>query len=522
MGQEKPILLFGFDFPTQKNLRFDHVWQAAFLTPRFTNEHHEDLRTLNSPDKRREVKYGNNVAVLFRAMLHLGEIGGQLQGGFWGAIARGFNTNVKALMETARILIEARKKQREKPFKDLSQTASAADRWIEFVNNRDRNGTRDLTPREQSDIVYNFLKKLEGTQINASGVPLNPHIRAPTGFGSGRRYSSPGYHDEDMSPRGPPGLTIKTEPDMSPIDRHIPTEPRSARKRSASPMSAAYSPTVKRPHHDAGNLTSPRDKPPAGLELPRTLGSHVVVPPHTSEVSVRRTNSSDNISEPSRQLLEEGGGAMLKDRAEELKSKLAKRDGQIETLTAIKEVKTGVTDVKDDIESMRAIMEVMMESMHTVADNLNAIKDAQQDGPKISPDGLLSLLQPIQSLSESFNHLSQEVAGLKNQPPPVIAQPNNLNELRELRELVLEQNSRIGKLSSDVKQVQHKIGSDPTPQSLRQALAAAEHDMRHHLHTVQAFYHSSTTTSRATKEKTADLIIHLEQGLKSAQGGLQP
>jgi hypothetical protein len=167
-------------------------------------------------------------------------------------------------------------------------------------------------------------------------------------------------------------------------------------------------------------------------------------------------------------------------------------------------------------------MEVMMESMHTVADSLNAIKDAQQDGPKISPDGLaLSILKPIQSLSESFNHLRQEVAGLKNTPPPVIAQPNNLNELRELRELVLEQNSRIGKLSSDVKQVQHKIGSDPTPQSLRQALAAAEHDMRHHLHTVQAFYHSSTI-SRATKEKTADLIIALEQGLKSAQGGLQP
>ncbi|KAK4445552.1 hypothetical protein QBC34DRAFT_163110 [Podospora aff. communis PSN243] len=533
MVQEKPILLFGFDFPTQNKLRFDHVWHAAFLTPRFTDEQHEELRDCASPDKRREVKYGNNVAVLFRAMLHLGEIGGQLQTGFWGAIAKGFNTNTQALMETAKILVDARKRQREKPSKDVSQTARAADHWIDFVGHRDRNGTRSLSHQQQNDIVFNFLKKLERSQVNAAGVPLNPYVRpAPVFNPSGRRYSSPGPH-EDMSPtsRGPPGLFIKTEPGMSPIDRHIPTEPRSARKRSASPMPPAYSPTVKRPHHDTGNLHSPRDKLPAGLELPRTLGSHVIVSPHASGLPAVRTNSNDSISEPSRQLLEEGGG-MLKCRAEELKNKLAKPDGQIETLAAIKGVNTEVSDVKEEVQSMRAVMEVMMESMHTVADNLNAIKDdiaglrIQQGGSKqgIPPDTLPSILQPIHLLSDSLSQLRQEIAVLKSQipppAPPVAAQPNH--ELKELRELVLEQTNRLGKLSSDVKQVQHKLGSDPAPQSLRQAMAAAEHDMRHHLHTVQTYYHATgTNINRATRDKTADLIIALEQGLKCAQGGLQ-
>jgi DNA repair exonuclease SbcCD ATPase subunit len=178
-------------------------------------------------------------------------------------------------------------------------------------------------------------------------------------------------------------------------------------------------------------------------------------------------------------------------------------------------------------------MEVMMDSMHEVADNLNAIKDditglrTQQNVPKqdISADNLSSILHAIQSLSKNFSRLRQEVTNLKNQAPPpappVVAKPDN-----ELRELVLEQSSRISKLASEMTRMQSQLGapasSASAPQSLRQALAAAEHDIRQHLHTVQTFYHrSGKNINRQSAEKTADLIIALEQGLHCAQGGLQ-
>ncbi|KAK0649018.1 hypothetical protein B0T16DRAFT_456471 [Cercophora newfieldiana] len=541
MVQEHPILLYGFDFPTQNKLRFDHTWSAAFLTPRYTDEGHEELQACYWGEKKREIKYGNNIAVLFRSMLHLARVSGQLQEGFWRAIARGLNTNVQSLMETARILIEARKIQRSKPSKDVSDTARAVDSWIDFVDgsSRSRGHAHQLLPSQQVSIVLDFLRDLEGRLVNAAGVPLNPHIRPAVSFNSnGRRASSPGYPD-NVSPtaRGPPPpLSIKVEPRESP-DR-IPTGPRSARKRSASPLPAAYSPTAKRPNHNVGSLNSPRDKQPTSSELPRAIGSHVIMPPHShsSEIPPPRTTSGDGIPNPPRQPLE-GGGAMLTNRADELKAKLGNPDGHVQTLTAIKEVNALVSDVNEEVRGMRAVMEVMMDSMHAVADNLNAIKDdivglkAQKDGPEsdVAPGDLSSILQPIQALSENFNLLKKEVTNLKNTPPPPPPQvvPQSADELRELKDLVLEQNSRISSLSSEVTRMQYQLGpptGSAAPKSLRQALAAAEHDMRHHLHTVQTYYHQHTSgknINRVSAESTADLIYALQQGLKSAQGGLQ-
>jgi len=541
---QQSIFLYGFDFQTQSKLRFDHTWAAAFLTPRYTNEGHEDLAYSSyatSSEKKREVKYGNNVAVLFAAMLHLAEAGGQLQEGFWHAIARGLNTNPKCLNDTSRVLTEARKVHRMKPSKDVSETARRADDWIEFMDNRKTNNKRPLLLSQQIDIVVDYLKNFQGNMINAAGIPLTSHIRGPDSYkGNGRRVSSPGYFPEDVSPTAhmPPGLSIKTEPPTSPTERdRYPTGPRAARKRSPSPVPAAYSPTAKRACGDAGagSLISPRERLPPGMgsvSTPRTLGSHVIMPPQSSDLLHRRTTSSDEISDPSRQLLDEGG-AMLRGRAEELKMKLSKSDGHIENLAAIKDVNKEVSDLKDEMQGMKAVMEVMMESMHAVADNLNTIKDdiaslrTQPDGLKSDPfpESLTSIIQPIQSLSENFNRLREDFTNLKTQvqkpAPPVAAKPD-----KEVRELLLEQSSRISRLASEMTRVQSQLGSpagsSAAPQSLRQALAAAEHDMRHHMHTVQTFYNrNGAITNRTAAEKTADLLIALENGLKCAQNSLQ-
>ncbi|KAK0725235.1 hypothetical protein B0H67DRAFT_641682 [Lasiosphaeris hirsuta] len=519
MAQSQPIYLFGFDFVKQERLKFNHGWSAAFLTPKFTNEEAEALQTSYKHDqmKKREVKYGNNITVLFEVLFHIRAFYHPDREWFWQAICqpKGFNTNIQLMQDVVNILTEARRVFRRKGSKDKYNTAIAADRWIDFLDNRKTLAAQDATAAH-NEALFKF-KKLEKTMVNAANIPLPESAlsRAPNYFNAWRPGNEPSPINRPLRSLPP----IKTETVDRGWDVTIPREPRSARKRSLSPFSSGRSPRHKKLHRDSSPQPQPAPLPVARQQSPQLskmptpnrtiipqLSSPVPSTPGTS-TQLQRKNS-DEISDPSRQLLEEDH-AMLSSRLNtpNMKAQLVETSGRLNSAAGMPGIHGLVSDVRDvrkELKSMESIMGNMVESMHAVADHLHDLNTKQD---------ITALLQPIQALNDSVGALRGEVSDLKIQVEQQKQQAPEL--ISELKGLLMEQNIHISKLVG-------LSGSKPAPQNLRQAMAAAEQDMMKHRDTVQTFYHGTGgASSRATTEATADFLLALEQGLMFAQGAKQ-
>jgi hypothetical protein len=520
----KPILLFGFDFPTQNLLRFDLTWSAAFLTPKYTDEDHRALRDVYRDDyeKKREVKYGNNIALLFYAMIHLGESCGEISDDFWVAIARGFNTNSQLIHETADILTEARRVGRSITIKKLSETAKAADDWIDFLDHRrTRKRPRPLSLNQQIDIVVQYLQRYEGRQVNAANVPLDSRIRPIDSFKYGTTSRMPPSVTRRVGSASPPRPrphphlhpSVKDE-HQSPVDAflsQIPREPRAGRKRSASPISATRSPAQKRPHreHEVNNHVTP--------VTPGPMGSHNLISPQYP--TLQRSNvESDETAALSRQLLTENNAAQVgRVEAPEVQLAPGTADGRNHRPTR---------DEGSKLQNLKDVLEVVMKSINPVADNPQpAKKPANKEEAELGREVVSQILQPIRSLDDRVRLLGEEVANSKIQ-----AQQEQGKVLKELKMLMTEQSNRMNSLVGDVAQMQATLVGSPVspgttaaqPLSLRQALAGAEHDLRYHLHTVSQYYHrQGAGTSRIASEKVTDLLLALEEGVTAAVNALK-
>lgn len=558
-----PILLAGFDFDMQKKVVFDKIWGAAFLHPKFTNDRHPSLQGLD-PLTMREVKYGNNVAMLFRAVLHLGEACGQPKGEyFWPAIAKAFSTQPRRVTHMVDTLTEARRTRRSRAAKEISETARAADRWIEFIDRCHFNDVTIPSPHEMDGILRAFLEGFKGTQVNASNVPLD-RARPPPMFNDWRR-SSP-------EPRSNPPPQIKTE--FSPTSR-IPSGPSTSRKRSTTPPTVAQDPSY-RPasakrarHHDAdrSSLTSPRSEIPqtGATSTPEAwnfvdrVHSFVTVattaPIHTANAQqqhspaqpelrlntymdtdvetrgFKKSNSvdqqanegqedtavgtttakptetedklspTDDTTDPSKQLLDEVNA-------------LVKVDGQMDKPPA--QEKALDRALVDQVNSMTSVMESMMESMHAVADNLQSIKDDLADVKKTqtSPP---SSVEPVEELTKTVMLLKDEVASLKNQPRHATVD-------HHVRALVADQNKTINLIAAELTGQHPRIrlvaAHRQAPKNLGEALKAAEVDLLYHLQTIRGLYlQCNQRANRQVSEQTADLIMALEAGIQATRGG---
>jgi hypothetical protein len=242
-----PIYLWGFCFETQQRQRFNNTWACAFHTSWYTNEDHPLWDDIDDASKKREIRYGNNICVLFRVLLHCKTF--YNHSSLWSAIGKGFNTSPTVVRQTAEILTEARRLQRDKPSKDVSETARAADDWIEFLDNRGLQPTR--FPAEPA-IVYKaaeeFFRSQEKKLLNAAHVPVsqsyrpssNPNPYPPrksrlesTGPTSNQSPSSTSRTSNPLST----GYTSKpSQPSTMAPDTAQPTLS-SSLKRSASPIS---------------------------------------------------------------------------------------------------------------------------------------------------------------------------------------------------------------------------------------------------------------------------------------------
>jgi chromosome segregation ATPase len=205
-----------------------------------------------------------------------------------------------------------------------------------------------------------------------------------------------------------------------------------------------------------------------------------------------------------------------------------------------------VEGLRKDVATVTNAVATMMESLHDIVDSLNSLQEevsgfaTQQNEltSTVSQSGSLkldNLLRPVQTLSDTVNVIRGEISGLKKQTsaaatfvPSDIAPVTHPQTTTNLERLVQEQNARIDTLTRHVAGMQTQMASisrqqqaTGQPQTLRQAMAAAEQDLRHHLNAVQRFYHSLNGTrrvaSRATTERTADFLALLTDGLEVAK-----
>ena len=172
-----PILLFGFDFDIQAKQSFGRTkWGAQYLRKMYTDT--EDRRMMALPKsnyKRLEIVYGNNMTVMFRALLHCSEYYGEK--GFWTAIGRGFDANAEDIHNIASILTEARRIGRRRSALPESETARWADRWLDFMQSfqyrievsPDWKTSSHSRLNSIADDFYESMKKFK--LVNAGSVP---------------------------------------------------------------------------------------------------------------------------------------------------------------------------------------------------------------------------------------------------------------------------------------------------------------------------------------------------------------
>ncbi|KAL2132675.1 hypothetical protein VTI74DRAFT_3514 [Chaetomium olivicolor] len=608
-----PIMLYGFCFHIQSKQTFNQQWACAFHTSWYTDERHPMWDAIEDPNKRREIRYGNNIAVLFHALLHLRKFYGQES--LWTAVARGFNTSASFVRNTAEILTHARRAQRDKPSKDVSDTARAADDWIDFLDSRPTHlHSRVLSDPEVFKAAEAFFDTQEKRQLNAARVPTNS--RQPLHINTSRLTPRGSFDEANISPNLPQSPFVKHESPRDPLhsDRHRLTP--STRKRSTSPPPVDYSPKVRRTTQDTTRgrpradperekaldhapmirtTTSPRRSSNAqSTQLPPTRPAQsgqpsqsaqsvqpAQLPQPTPSLALRSqppqpakpagpaqsTQSIQSMAPPSGPRARDEpakapGPEQAGTEVSELKARIASLEMQLAAAHAKPATPPSPTtgkppsQLQEDMEGMKKDMatvvnatSTMMESMHEIVDSLNSLQDevsgltSQQKQLTALPgldnlkfDPATTFLQPMQSLAESVQLLREEVSALKQYPLPspsptaptleslLKSQTSRLDTLAQQLSALQSQVSSLASVATSSSLASRQGSQQPTPQTLRQAMAAAERDLKLHLGTIQGFYHrmdgSRGGPSRAVAERTAELLAVLEDGVRSAGAGM--
>ncbi|KAH8890205.1 hypothetical protein GQ53DRAFT_766271 [Thozetella sp. PMI_491] len=243
-GPRQPILLYGFDWDTQKEQDFAAtVWGAVFLRRKYTDEDEESYRH-QPPSKQLEVKYGNNVATLFMAMVRFAPY--RQKAGFWEAIGLGFGAGKEYLIEAVDILVRARRISRYRRAKHTAELLDVADEWIDIVDGRLPGPTYDPTlanPDRLKARAREFYDDMEHRPLlNMARIPYtlasrkNPLPLSITG--RPQRPGTPSTSDSSMpgagAVQGIDPTRISRLEDSSPTGNSLAS--RITRKRSLSPL----------------------------------------------------------------------------------------------------------------------------------------------------------------------------------------------------------------------------------------------------------------------------------------------
>lgn len=245
-----PLILPGFDHDEQLKIDFQHShFSASWLRRVFTDEatlKRQDIVTkLTGPDQEsllRDIRYGNNITVLFRACsacrFHMN------MPGFWAAMGSGFSALPNQLVPLVDVFVRARRiyLERSDDSSFHSATTVAVDTWIDNLNKRQQfhpDGARGDTLNAAKS--YYERTKTSFLQVNSAQVRFRP---VPASRPARKRSASP-------TPAGSPP-NVKRKPSEYNVDR-----------RDFTPASIPFSPPPLRTngseHRTLGQATGEYD-----------------------------------------------------------------------------------------------------------------------------------------------------------------------------------------------------------------------------------------------------------------------
>ncbi|KAK4182019.1 hypothetical protein QBC35DRAFT_445821 [Podospora australis] len=530
----EPILLYGFDFEIQSTQVFDVAWGSAWLTSQYTDESHEMWDQVTDPAKRREIKYGNNIAVLFTAMVHCGEYYHD-QEDWWRAIASGFNTGHERARDMANLLVDARRAQRFKRSKDASGTARAADRWIEFIdarrNSRATNYHSDTTIKKHAQVYYAGQHK---KWLNAAWVPItnsdSRNVLPPPGQRSPPRPISSLLRSPPRGPSGRRPLPPPAPPSPSVFIKNEPLPPPSpgvGRKRGASLTLEDRS----HKRYTTGSVGT-RSTERVSTSAITAVNNKLQLPsPVTPNPELHTLSTVD------------GPGLQARIALESLEKGLSETRAKIQTREAVKAVATlpsnqsreaadaitpkDMATVVNIVGTIKESMHSFMDRFHRVENEVSGLKQTQND-MKTSISQQSGSAQSLSSVVETLQRLGEQLTQVQQRYKPPVDTGGPTNDSEDLRALLKDQGNRVDRLAQEMgsgmaelrrlQQQTQSITRGPPAQSLQQALAAAERDLQLHTATISHFYHQlDSRVGRAVTERTAEFLALLDESLRAAR-----
>lgn len=203
---EQRIILPGFDVDKQLQYTFKNATFASqWLKRVYTNEDHPFLKR-SERGRLKEIRFGNNIAVLFKACYHFRSFYGCKS--FWPNIARNaFGTMPPELaFQTASCFVEARrifllKERSSSRFESL--TTRAVDGWIDFLDGRPVQQPFSAPATEPSSSPAEFFECLKGTLIDSARVISESEKTAFHAHTPARFAPPPGPRKRSPSPNPP-------------------------------------------------------------------------------------------------------------------------------------------------------------------------------------------------------------------------------------------------------------------------------------------------------------------------------
>lgn len=232
--RQQPIIIQGFDYHEQLKLDFhSKSFVCNWLRRAYTDEDNTKIQrhighlTGKSRESRlREVRYGNNITLLFRACSACRKFFDSPE--YWAAVGSGFSASADQVIYVAETLVRARKiyLDRSADAGPRSAATAAVDQWIDNLNRR----------------------AMESVYRPAANVPVFPLAN---------------HYYEDAKTRY---LQVDSANMLS--KPHVLDGPRTARKRSPSPTFAGTPPSAKRTFSETSFGRRGISPPPASLPLP--------------------------------------------------------------------------------------------------------------------------------------------------------------------------------------------------------------------------------------------------------------
>lgn len=276
---EFAIVLPGFDYEEQLYLDFSPpVFSAAWLRRTYTLERDYNSKSLSHIVGRQDreaavqqIRYGNNITVLFRACYRLSRFYGT--SGFWPAVAQGWSVSPRGIEDVVDRFVRARRIYRKsvQRYDFHSGATIAADTWMRFIDTfRDRPG------------MYRPSKGIYEADAAASRTAAEFYQDSRTKFlqdDAAAVLSRRGIEETQRPAR-------KRSPSPTPLEEHREAKRRASPEWFEKPVDCSAS---------TGNTSIP-PQPPLALDVGKK--PEQAKQEYPTPTSVTRTNSDQHVSSP--------------------------------------------------------------------------------------------------------------------------------------------------------------------------------------------------------------------------------